>query len=135
MSLCAGAGLGGLEGLGTAQLGGGGGLDGLGGLADGGGAGDGVLTEVGAVVALGGGVDDGGVEPEYYISWDSSGPCVRRVRGGCGAAWAKTYLREPLAELKLVSLISLAGWCCLSAFLTRSLMLPFSPVTIPMAYS
>ena len=61
--LCAGAGLGGLEGLGTAQLGGGGGLDGLGGLADGGGAGDGVLTEVGAVVALGGGVDDGGVEP------------------------------------------------------------------------
>jgi hypothetical protein len=47
----------------------------------------------------------------------------------------KTYLREPLAELKLVSLISLAGWCCLSAFLTRSLMLPFSPVTMPMAYS
>lgn len=61
--LCAGAGLGGLEGLGTAQLGGGRGLDGLGGLADGRGAGDGVLTEVGAVVALGGGVDDGGVEP------------------------------------------------------------------------
>ena len=47
----------------------------------------------------------------------------------------KTYLREPLAELKLVSLISLAGWCCLSAFLTRSLMLPFSPETMPMAYS
>ena len=57
--------------------------------------------------------------------------CARRLRRRRG----KTYLREPLAELKLVSLISLAGWCCLSAFLTRSLMLPFSPVTMPMAYS
>jgi hypothetical protein len=59
--LCGG--LGGLLCLGAPQLLGGGGLDGLVGLADGGGAGNGVLAEVGAVVALGGGVDDGGVDP------------------------------------------------------------------------
>lgn len=38
-------------------------LDGLLALADSGGAGNGVLAEVGAVVALGGGVDNGGVGP------------------------------------------------------------------------
>lgn len=59
--LCAG--LGGLLGLLAPQLLCGGSLDGLVGLADGGGAGDGVLAEVGAVVALGGAVDDGGVDP------------------------------------------------------------------------
>lgn len=47
----------------AADLLGGGSLDGLAGLADGGGAGNGVLAEVGAVVALGGRVDDGGVDP------------------------------------------------------------------------
>jgi hypothetical protein len=62
IDLCGG--LGGLLCLGAPQLLGGGGLDGLAGLADGGGAGNGVLAEVGAVVALGGGVDDGGVDPE-----------------------------------------------------------------------
>lgn len=38
-------------------------LDGPLALADSGSAGDGVFAEVGAVVALGGGVDDGGVGP------------------------------------------------------------------------
>lgn len=63
-ALCGG--LGGLLCLGAAQLLGGRGLDGLAGLADGRGAGDGVLAEVGAVVALGGGVYDGGVDPGDY---------------------------------------------------------------------
>jgi hypothetical protein len=71
--LCGG--LGGLLCLGAPQLLGGGGLDGLAGLADGGGAGNGVLAEVGAVVALGGGVDDGGVDP-VFVSPDSSSPSV-----------------------------------------------------------
>ncbi len=61
---CLCARLGGLACLGAADLGCGGGLDGLVGLADRRGAGDGVLAQVGAVAALGGRVDDGGVEPE-----------------------------------------------------------------------
>ena len=51
------------------QLLGGGSLDGLAGLADGRGAGNGILAEVGAVVALGGGVDDGGVDPALVSPW------------------------------------------------------------------
>ena len=65
MRLCAG--LNSLLCLGAAELLGGRSLDGLVGLADGGGAGNGVLAEVGAVVALGGGVDDGGVDPADEI--------------------------------------------------------------------
>src|SRR5690242_5016818 len=71
VDLCAG--LGGLLGLCAAELLGGRGLDGLVGLADGRGAGDGVLAQVGAVVALGGRVDDGGVEPFFSVSL---GSCV-----------------------------------------------------------
>jgi hypothetical protein len=48
-------------GLSTPDLGGLALLDGLLRLADGGGAGDGVLAEIGAVVAVGGRLDDGGV--------------------------------------------------------------------------
>lgn len=51
----------GSAGLGTPDLGGLALLDGLLALADGGGAGDSVLAEIGAVVAVGGGLDDGGV--------------------------------------------------------------------------
>jgi hypothetical protein len=50
-------------GLGAPCLGGLVGLDGPLAVADGGGTGNGVLAEVGAVVALGGGVDDGGEGP------------------------------------------------------------------------
>lgn len=55
----------GLLGLGTPGLGGLVGLDGALALADSGGTGNGVLAEVWAVAALGGGVDDGGEGPAW----------------------------------------------------------------------
>lgn len=58
-------GLGGGLGLYTSDLGGPVGLDGPLALADGGGAGNNVFAEVGAVVALGGGLDDGSEGPEF----------------------------------------------------------------------
>lgn len=81
-ALCAG--LGSLLCLLAPQLGGGGGLDGLAGLADGGGAGNGVLAEVGAVAALGGAVDDGGVDPAR--GGVSPIPSLLELMGAAGGA-------------------------------------------------
>lgn len=44
-----------------------------------------------------------------------------------------TYLREPLEAPKVVVWVERAGWWCLSAFLTRRVMPPFSAETTPMA--
>jgi hypothetical protein len=64
----------GLLGLGASGLGGLVSLDGALALADSGSAGDGVLAEVWAVVALGGGVDDGSEGPafcQFVFDWCS----------------------------------------------------------------
>lgn len=86
--LCAGLGLSSLQGLCAPQLRSGGGLDGLAGLADGGCAGNGVLAQVGAVAALGGAVDDGGVDPEQVIS-----PILPIFNPCCAPAWGMFFKR------------------------------------------
>jgi hypothetical protein len=44
-----------------------------------------------------------------------------------------TYLREPLEAPKVEVWREVAGWWCLSAFLTRRVTPPFSEETTPMA--